>query len=71
MPPNENLSVIKEALKSGGNKDYTVREFPGLNHLFQTAQSGSPTEYAKIAEVIAPAVLNMISDWILERTAKK
>ena len=70
VPSKENLAVIKESLKSGGNKDFIVKELPGLNHLFQTAQPGSPSEYAKIAEVIAPAALDLISDWILERTGK-
>ncbi|PKP55244.1 alpha/beta hydrolase, partial [Candidatus Atribacteria bacterium HGW-Atribacteria-1] len=48
IPPKENLSAIEEALKSGGNQDYTIKELPNLNHLFQTAQTGLPTEYAKI-----------------------
>ena len=39
VPPEENLRAIEDALKAGGNKDYTVKELPGLNHLFQTAQN--------------------------------
>jgi len=66
VPPKENLSAIEEALKAGGNKDYTIKELPGLNHLFQTAQTGSPAEYAKIEETISPTALKTISDWILE-----
>ena len=68
VPPEENFRVIKDALKAGGNKDYTIKEMPGLNHLFQTAQTGSPTEYAKIEETISPAALEFIGDWILEHT---
>ena len=70
VPPHENLRAIEEALKAGGNKDYTVKEMPGLNHLFQTAQTGSPTEYAKIEETISPAALEFIGNWILEHTQK-
>lgn len=70
VPPEENLKAIAEALKAGGNDKFTIRKLPGLNHLFQTAQSGSPSEYAKIEETIAPAALLLIGDWILERTAK-
>jgi fermentation-respiration switch protein FrsA (DUF1100 family) len=70
VPPHENLRAIEEALKAGGNKDYTIKEMPGLNHLFQTAQTGSPTEYAKIEETISPAALEFMGNWILEHTQK-
>jgi len=49
----------------------TLLELPKLNHLFQTCQTGSIAEYAAIEETIAPSVLNLISDWILDRTVKK
>ncbi len=71
VSPEENLRAIEDALKAGGNKDYTVKEMPGLNHLFQTAQTGSPSEYAKIEETISSAALELIGDWILEHTQKK
>lgn len=71
VPAKENLSAIVQALKAGGNKDATAVELPGLNHLFQTSQSGLPAEYAQIEETISPAALQMIADWILKRTAKK
>ncbi len=68
--PKENLKGIAEALEAGGNHQYTIKEFPGLNHLFQTAQTGSPSEYAGIEETVSPTVLNIISDWILKQTLK-
>ena len=71
VPPDENLRAIDYALITGGNKDYTIKEMPGLNHLFQTAQTGSPTEYAKIEETISPAALEFIGNWISEHTQKK
>ena len=71
VPPKENLSAIKDALVAGGNKNFTIKELPGLNHLFQTAQIGVPAEYAKIEETISPEVLKIISDWILEQTRDK
>lgn len=66
--PEENLRAIDEALKAGGNKDYTVKELPGLNHLFQTAKTGSPLEYAKIEETISPAALEILGNWISKHT---
>lgn len=64
----QNLSIIAKALGEGGNKDYKSIELPKLNHLFQTCQDGSFEEYAKIKETIAPSALNLIGEWILERT---
>ena len=71
VPPKENLSAIEEALKAGGNQNYTIKELPGLNHLFQTAQTGVPSEYAKIEETISPIALKIIGDWIFEQTETK
>ena len=68
VPPKENLHAIEEALKTGGNKDYTVKELPGLNHLFQTAETGAVSEYAEIEETISPTALKVIGDWIWEET---
>jgi pimeloyl-ACP methyl ester carboxylesterase len=63
VPPAQNLPAIRRALAS--NPAALVEEIPGVNHLFQTATTGSPTEYATIEETIAPVVLDKISNWIL------
>lgn len=68
VTPKENLSSIEEALKAGGNQNYTVKELPSLNHLFQTADTGAEFEYVEIAETISPSVLELISSWIAEQT---
>lgn len=68
VDPKLNLPEIEKALKEGGNADVTVKELAGLNHLFQTCQTGAVSEYGSIEETIAPAVLEMISNWILEHT---
>lgn len=68
VPFKENLEAIEGALKEGGNKDYTIKAFPKLNHLFQPASTGSPSEYVKIEATISPEVLKFIGDWILEKT---
>jgi uncharacterized protein len=46
-------------------------EFPGLNHLFQPCKTGSPTEYAQIEMTIAPEVLKVIGDWIVEKVGSQ
>jgi len=67
VPAEENLREIEKALKEGGNRDVTVRSFPGLNHLFQTCRTGSPAEYGRIEETFAPAALSAIAGWITAR----
>ncbi|HYM78741.1 MAG TPA: alpha/beta fold hydrolase [Candidatus Dormibacteraeota bacterium] len=65
--PDQNLPVIRKALKEGGNKHFEVDELPGLNHLFQTAKTGSPAEYAQIEETMSPVALEKMSTWILKQ----
>jgi uncharacterized protein len=67
VPAAENLEEIQAALARGGNRDATVRPIPGVNHLFQHAAKGTPDEYARIEETMAPEVLQLIGDWILAR----
>jgi uncharacterized protein len=64
VPPKENLSAIEEALLKGGNTTITVKELPGLNHLFQECETGSPAEYADIEQTLSPEMLNKIATWI-------
>ena len=70
VPLQQNLPAIEQALREARNPDVTIRPMPGLNHLFQTAKTGSPTEYATIEETISPALLDVVTRWILERFAK-
>lgn len=65
VPPAENLPVIRQALKN--NRQATVMELLGLNHLLQTARTGSPAEYAEIDETMSPAALRIITDWVKAR----
>jgi hypothetical protein len=68
VTPKENLQAIMKALKAGGNKNYTIKELPDLNHLLQTAVTGNISEYGKIEETMSPTALQIIGDWILEQT---
>ena len=69
MPAARMASQLpQEALKEGGNKQVTTREFPKLNHLFQTCKTGSPVEYATIDETFAPAALDLLTGWIAKHT---
>ena len=67
--PAENLAAIKAALKN--DKDVTIVELPGLNHLFQTAKTGAAGEYADIEETVAPVALERMASWINARFGRR
>lgn len=64
VPAAPNLAATETALKAAGNKRYTIKELPDLNHIFQTADTGQMHEYATIEETIAPVALETISNWM-------
>jgi pimeloyl-ACP methyl ester carboxylesterase len=66
VPYREHLAALDSALHAAGNHDYKVVALPRLNHLFQTAVTGLPTEYATIDETLAPQVLELVSSWLLD-----
>jgi hypothetical protein len=37
---------------------------PKVNHLFQTAETGSPSEYQTVEESVSPAVLDLLVNWL-------
>lgn len=61
---SSNLAGIEAALKKSKSKVYTVKELPGLNHLFQTCRSCTPVEYSQLEETFAPAALDEINKWL-------
>lgn len=64
VPSRINLEAIRSALEKGGNVDFTIKEFPEMNHLFQECQTGAIKEYALIDQTISPLVLEVILKWI-------
>ncbi len=68
VPSKENLAGIEQALKAGGNTCFTVREFPGMNHGFQTVSAGATSQHNETGETMSPVVLQTISDWITAQT---
>lgn len=61
----DNLKGIEKALLKAGNKHFKTIELVGLNHLFQKATTGNPSEYGQIEETFSPQALATIADWIL------
>ena len=67
VPAEKNLRAIETALIQGPCVDFEIRQFPGLNHLFQPAETGHMDEYARIPVTIDQRVLETITIWILGR----
>jgi len=70
VPPAENLQEIERALgkRAPGSE---IRRLPGLNHNFQTARTGKPTEYFLIDETVAPTALGLMSTWMKKVVAQE
>ena len=62
-----NLNGIERALKKANNKDYTIKSYPHLNHLFQESSTGEIGEYGEIEQTISPEVLSDIATWIKQQ----
>lgn len=67
VPPTQSADEVRAAFARGGNPDATVTVLPGLNHLFQEAETGSPAEYQSISQTMSPIVLDAVSGWISDR----
>ena len=59
------LPAIKKLLPS--SKKHLIKEYKGLNHLFQHCTKGLPNEYGQIEETISPEVLSDIAEWIKQQ----
>lgn len=58
----DNLTTIRSLLPA--NSKNVVKEYDGLNHLFQHCTTGQFTEYNQIEETISPEVMADIAKWI-------
>jgi len=70
VPVLQNEKPMTDALKKGGNNDVTVKTYANANHLFQEANTGSPSEYANLKKEFVPGFLEFISQWIKDRFQK-
>jgi len=67
VPADENWKAMESAFVAGGHGDYTLKILPNLNHLFQNAETGAPSEYGKIEETFSEEALAIITEWIEQR----
>ena len=62
-----NAEGMRAALAVPAHAASSVALIPGINHLFQTATIGSPTEYPSLEKEFAPGIVERIAAWILQR----
>ena len=61
---SQNLPAYEKIIAEQGKTNMTLCEMPGLNHLFQHCETGSPNEYFNIDETISPEVLERIAAFV-------
>ena len=64
VPADLSLKGIETALKKGGNKQVTTKQFEGLNHLFQKCTKCTVPEYGELTTTIETEVLDTIGNWL-------
>lgn len=62
VPADSNLKSLHDLLPK--NSKSVLKEYEGMNHLFQKAKTGQVSEYFEIEETINPQVMKDITEWI-------
>ena len=67
--PAENASKLAALIRSGGNKDVTVRIFPATDHLFLADTTGDFLDMYKHVKTnkVSPVILGALADWMVAR----
>lgn len=61
---SQSLPVFRQIAEERGRDNMKIVELEGLNHLFQHAKTGLPTEYGTIEETISEEVLKLMLDFV-------
>ena len=65
VPISKKLPAILTPLAR--DRDVTIRELPGLNHLVQHARTGAVSEYVMLPETFSPEKMEIIAERITKR----
>ena len=60
--PSTNVPALERLARA--RHEVTVQVIPGLNHLFQRASTGSPSEYGSLAKIVDPTMLDALTTWV-------
>jgi pimeloyl-ACP methyl ester carboxylesterase len=66
VPASLNLDRARQALGKAENKSVRVEKLPGLNHLFQKAETGAVNEYVLLTDTFDQSALDLMTSWLLE-----
>lgn len=66
VDPRTNLNAIRNIMEKHNPQKVTVKEMPGLNHLFQHCKKCTFGEYSDLEETFATEALEIIGNWIIE-----
>jgi pimeloyl-ACP methyl ester carboxylesterase len=69
VPVSLNREPMQEALAKSKTKDWKIEVLPKANHLFLTAVTGSPAEYATLERKFVPGFLELMTGWITKRVS--
>jgi len=64
VPAEENLNAIYRISEKKKNRLDFIKVYPGLNHLFQHAQTGLMSEYGFLEETMSDEVLHDLNKWL-------
>jgi hypothetical protein len=68
--PASQAEKLAGLIRSGGNRDVTVRVFPATNHLFVDDPSGDFIDYPKLkSNLVSQPVLGALADWLATKLA--
>jgi dipeptidyl aminopeptidase/acylaminoacyl peptidase len=67
--PAENATKLATLIRSGGNKDVTVRIFPATDHLFLADSTGDFLDMYKHVKTnkVSPVILGALADWMVAK----
>jgi pimeloyl-ACP methyl ester carboxylesterase len=63
-PAEENAAAARALLDRLDKPSWSIREFPGMNHVFQRCTTGMPDEYGAIDRVMDDEVIGEVARWI-------
>ena len=71
--PVENAEKLAALIRSGGNKDVTVKTFPNTDHLMLEDPTGDFMDmYAHVkTNKVSPVILGVMADWLVARLGAK
>ena len=68
VPAKRIAARTEEALKKGGNRDYTIKVFPRATHgIMVFPQEGKPWHFFRFAD----GYVDLMTDWVLTRAKLK